>query len=176
MCVDPKARRSGVGTRFYEARKQLVRERSLKPLLTGGRIPGYAQVSTSMTPQEYVGAVVAGRRKDPTLSFQLANGLVVLDVVPEYLKDRDSHDFATLLEWLNPEYLTSLGLQSGSATEEWEGVSVEEFPERARPARVRIAAMQYPAASHWTLRGFRHPSGILRSQRSGISKPFRCVS
>jgi hypothetical protein len=129
-----------------------------------------------MTPQEYVAAVVAGRRKDPTLSFQLANGLVVLDVVPEYLKDRDSHDFATLLEWLNPEYLTSLGLQSGSATEEWEGVSVEEFPERARPARVRIAAMQYPAASHWTLRGFRHPSGILRSQRSGISKPFRCVS
>jgi predicted amidohydrolase/GNAT superfamily N-acetyltransferase len=143
MCVDPKARRSGVGTRFYQARKQLVRERSLKRLLTGGRIPGYAQVSASMTPQEYVATVVAGRRKDPTLSFQLANGLVVLDVVPEYLKDRDSHDFATLLEWLNPEYVTSLGLQSGSATEEGEGVSVEESPERARPARVRIAAMQY---------------------------------
>jgi len=62
---------------------------------------------------------------------------------PEYLKDRDSHDFATLLEWLNLQYVTSLGLQSGSAAEEWEGVSVEEFPERARPARVRIAAMQY---------------------------------
>ena len=62
---------------------------------------------------------------------------------PEYLKDRDSHDFTTLLEWLNLQYVTSLGLQSGSAAEEWEGVSVEEFPERARPARVRIAAMQY---------------------------------
>ncbi|HXY79293.1 MAG TPA: GNAT family N-acetyltransferase, partial [Candidatus Bathyarchaeia archaeon] len=143
MCVDPLARRLGIGTLFYEARKRMVRERSLKRLLTGGRIPGYAQVSQEMTPEEYVEDVVAGRRTDPTLSFQLANGLVVLDVVPEYLEDRESRHFATLLEWLNPAYVTSVSLQSGGEMEEAEEVSEHQLREHPRPARVRIAAMQY---------------------------------
>jgi hypothetical protein len=98
-CALIRQRRSGVGTLLYDARKQIVRERRLKRLLTGGRIPGYAAVSRNLSPQEYVAGVVAGRRKDPTLSFQPANGLVVLDVVSEYFNDRESRDFATLLEW-----------------------------------------------------------------------------
>ena len=143
MCVDPTARRSRIGTLLYDARKQMVRKRGLKRLLTGGRIPGYAQVSEELSPQEYVADVVAGRRKDPTLSFQLANGLVVLDVVPEYLHDRDSRDFATLLEWLNPEYVTSLSLDVTAGGEEGKPIHDKEARERPRPARVRIAAMQY---------------------------------
>lgn len=143
MCVDPAARRLGIGSLFYEARKRMVRERGLKRLLTGGRIPGYAKVSQELTPEEYVAEVVTGRRNDPTLSFQLANGLVVLDVVPEYLEDRESRDFATLLEWLNPEYVTSVSLQSGGSAEEPEEVTEEAFHEHLRPSRIRIAAMQY---------------------------------
>ena len=143
MCVDPMARRLGIGSLFYEARKRMVRERGLKRMLTGGRIPGYAQVSAEMTPQEYVADVVASRRKDPTLSFQLANGLVVLDVVPEYMEDRESRDFATLLEWLNPEYVTSVSLQSGAPAEELEETSEETLGEHPRTGRIRIAAMQY---------------------------------
>jgi predicted N-acetyltransferase YhbS len=108
MCVDPLARRQRIGSLFYEARKKMVRERGLKRLLTGGRIPWYAQVSHLMTPAEYVAEVVRGKRKDPTLSFQLANGLVVLDVVPKYLDDAESRGYATLLEWLKPEYMESV--------------------------------------------------------------------
>src|SRR5487761_2074626 len=96
MCVDRDTRRRGAGALFYEARKLLIKERGLKRLLTGGRIPAYSGVASQMTPQEYVAEVVKGRRKDPTLSFQLANGLVVLDVVPEYLEDPESRGFATL--------------------------------------------------------------------------------
>lgn len=143
MCVDPLARRSGIGTLFYDARKRIVRERRLKRLLTGGRIPGYAEVSQELSPEEYVEEVVAGRRKDPTLSFQLANGLVVLDVVPEYLEDRESRHFATLLEWLNPAYVTSVSLQTAAEGEELEEISDLELREHPRPARIRIAAMQY---------------------------------
>jgi GNAT superfamily N-acetyltransferase len=95
MCVDPVVRRQGVGSMFYEARKQMVKDRGLKRLLTGGRVPGYAQVAQEMTPQEYVTDVVRGKRKDPTLSFQLANGLIVLDVVPEYLDDPDSRGYVS---------------------------------------------------------------------------------
>ena len=142
MCVDPLARRHGVGSLFYQARMRMIRERGLKRLLTGGRIPGYAQVAQEMSPAEYVAEVVAGKRRDPTLSFQLANGLVVLDVVPDYLEDAESRSFATLLEWLNPEYVASVGLQVSRPREPSE-FRDGTIPERTRPPRVRIAAMQY---------------------------------
>lgn len=142
LCVDPNARRMHIGSLIYEARKKLIRELSLKRLLTGGRIPGYAQVAQQMTPQEYVADVVAGKRKDPTLSFQLANGLVVLDVVPEYLEDTPSRGFATLLEWLNPEYVTTLSMQQPEISEQAPlGAGGQQQP--PRPVRVRIASMQY---------------------------------
>lgn len=143
LCVDPGARRLHVGSLFYEARKKLIRERGLKRLLTGGRIPGYAQFSQEMTPQEYVADVVAGKRKDPTLSFQLANGLVVLDVVPEYLEDTDSRGFATLLEWLNPEYVTTISLQAPPEVSAEAAAGGGAAEHRHRPNRVRIASMQY---------------------------------
>jgi predicted amidohydrolase/ribosomal protein S18 acetylase RimI-like enzyme len=140
ICVDPQARRHHVGSLFYDARKAIVRQRGLKRLLTGGRIPGYAEVAAEMTPAEYVAEVVAGKRKDPTLSFQIANGFVVLDVVPEYLEDPESRGFATLLEWLNPEYAAHVGLQANLPQE----VSRKAFAGNgARPRRIRIAAMQY---------------------------------
>src|ERR1039458_10347825 len=62
--VAPEARHQGIGTLLYEARKELIRERGLKRLLTGGRIPGYASVAEQMTPKEYVAEVVAGKRRD----------------------------------------------------------------------------------------------------------------
>jgi predicted amidohydrolase/GNAT superfamily N-acetyltransferase len=143
MCVDPEARKQGIGSVLYRARKKLVQERGLKRLLTGGRIPGYAQVAQEMTPEEYVADVVRGRRKDATLSFQLANGLVVLDVVPAYLDDPQSRGFATLLEWLNPEYVTSVSLQAREEEAALEELGEEARGRRPRISRVRIAAIQY---------------------------------
>jgi predicted amidohydrolase/GNAT superfamily N-acetyltransferase len=143
MGVDPSAHRQGIGSMFYEARKKYVREHGLKRLLTGGRIPGYAEVSSEMTPREYVTAVISGKRKDPTLSFQLANGMVVLDVVPEYLEDTQSHGFATLLEWLNPEYVATTSLQSSERAETSEEPEVEPATVQPRASRVRVAAIQY---------------------------------
>jgi predicted amidohydrolase/GNAT superfamily N-acetyltransferase len=143
MCVDPDARKQGIGSLLYRARKKLVQDRGLKRLLTGGRIPGFAQVAQEMTPQEYVADVVRGRRKDTTLSFQLANGLVVLDVVPEYLDDPQSRGFATLLEWLNPEYVTSVSLEAREEEAALEELGEEARGRRPRISRVRIAAIQY---------------------------------
>jgi predicted amidohydrolase/predicted N-acetyltransferase YhbS len=143
MCVAPSARRRGVGSLFYEARKKMVKELGLKRLLTGGRIPGYGEVAQTMTPQEYVAEVVHGRRKDPTLSFQLANGLIVLDVVPEYLEDPDSRGYATLLEWLNPEYTVTVGLEESEQAAAMEVSGQDTSRERPVPSRVRIATYQY---------------------------------
>lgn len=143
MCVDPTARQRGIGSHLYDGRKRLLRDRGLKRLLTGGRIPGYAQVAQTMTPRDYVAEVVRGRRKDATLGFQLKNGLVVLDVVPEYLDNPESRGFATLLEWLNPEYVTNVSLQISEEPSVLEGLAEEARREGPRISRVRIAAMQY---------------------------------
>lgn len=143
MCVDPFARRQGIGSLFYKARKKMVQERGLKRLLTGGRIPWYAQVSQEMTAQEYVAEVVRGKRKDPTLSFQLANGLVVLDVVPAYMEDAESRGYATLLEWLNPEYVTTVSMQGGEEYAALDKRGAEALNKHSGPSRVRIAAIQY---------------------------------
>ncbi|HYL62924.1 MAG TPA: GNAT family N-acetyltransferase [Candidatus Methylomirabilis sp.] len=143
MCVDPAARRRRVGSLFYETRKKMIKERGLKRLLTGGRIPGYSEVAQTMTPQEYVGEVVRGRRKDPTLSFQLGNGLIVLDVVPEYLEDPDSRGYATLLEWLNPEYTVTVSFEESEEAAAMDAIKEESPRERAVPPRVRVAAFQY---------------------------------
>ena len=143
MGVDPTAHRHGIGSRFYEARKKFIREHGLKRLLTGGRIPGYAQVSGEMTPMEYVTEVIGGKRRDPTLSFQLSNGMVVLDVVPKYLEDSQSRGFATLLEWLNPEYVATTSLQTSEQQEAAGEPAEESVIVRPRTSRVRIAAMQY---------------------------------
>jgi predicted amidohydrolase/predicted N-acetyltransferase YhbS len=143
VCVDPAARHSHIGSLLYDARKQMVRDRGLKRLLTGGRIPGYSKVANQMTPHEYVADVVRGKRIDPTLSFQLANGLVVLDVVPGYLEDPDSGGFATLLEWLNPEYVATVGLESGEHEAEVEPHEAHIAGAHRRAGRIRIAAMQY---------------------------------
>jgi len=143
MGVDPNARRQGIGTFLYEARKDLIRERGLKRLLTGGRIPGYGAVASEITAKEYVAEVVAGKRKDPALTFQLGNGLVVLDVVPGYMQDTESAGFATLLEWLNPEYTSSVSLQASLQHAALEQASAEALRGTPRPRRVRIAAVQY---------------------------------
>ena len=143
MGVDPEARQQGIGTALYEARKELIREQGLKRLLTGGRIPGYAKVAGRMTAKEYVAEVVDGKRRDPALTFQLENGLVILDVVPGYMFDLESHGFATVLEWLNPEYTSSVSLQASLQHAALEQASAEALRGTPRPRRVRIAAVQY---------------------------------
>jgi predicted amidohydrolase/GNAT superfamily N-acetyltransferase len=143
MGVDPAARQLGIGTLFYEARKELIRERGLKRLLTGGRIAGYSSVCDEMTAKEYVAEVVDGKRKDPALSFQLENDLVVLDVVPGYMQDTESCGFATVLEWLNPEYTSSVSLQASLQHAALEQAAAESMRGTPRPRRVRIAAVQY---------------------------------
>ena len=55
-------------------------------------------------PEEYVGRVVRGELKDPTLSFQMREGFDVVAVVHRYLRnDPESEGYAAIIEWLNPE-------------------------------------------------------------------------
>ena len=122
--VDPDVRGAGAGAALYEARRDLCRRLNLRRILAGGRIHGYAENAGEMGVAEYVAGVEAGKIRDLVLSFQLREGFVVRSILENYITDPLSHDRATLIEWLNPDY-----------EEHVEGV--------AGGKKVRVASVQY---------------------------------
>ncbi|MGA0332951.1 MAG: GNAT family N-acetyltransferase [Kiritimatiellia bacterium] len=103
--VDPAYRGLRLGRRLYDARKTLCEELNLRAILAGGRIPHYAQYAEELSPRQYIEKVKQREIHDPTLRFQLANDFHVRKVLRNYLPgDRESKDYATLLEWINIYY------------------------------------------------------------------------
>lgn len=103
--VDPDYRDLRLGRRLYEARKELCQNLNLRAIIAGGRIPNYSAHRTEMSPQQYIEAVKRKEIYDPILTFQLSNDFEVRRVLKEYLpEDKESHGYATLLEWFNIYY------------------------------------------------------------------------
>lgn len=126
IMVDPQHRGMRLARRLYEARKQLARERNLRGVVIGGRIPGYCQHREQMTAHEYAERVEHKQLYDPVLTTQLANGFELRELIPDYLpSDEDSAGWATHMEWVNVDY--------------------RPFQKRAMHAvqMVRFAAVQY---------------------------------
>lgn len=98
--VGPEAWGTGVGPALYGALRALCIEHGLARIVAGGRMWSYYQ--TSLSPEEYVAAVRDGAIADRVLTSQLRAGFVVKGILPGYLKDARSRDFATLLEWRAP--------------------------------------------------------------------------
>lgn len=103
--VDPDFQGLGIGGLLYEARRQLCIQRNLRRILAGGRLHGYSLQSSRMSPEEYVRAVEMGVLTDPVLSFQLREGFVVRGILPHYITDPQSRNFASLIEWINPQHV-----------------------------------------------------------------------
>ncbi len=103
--VDPEYRAMRLGRRLYDARKELCRQLNLRGIVAGGRIPGYAKYAEQTSPEEYIDLVKRKEIHDPILSFQLANDFHVRRIITNYLPaDRDSHAYATLVQWNNIFY------------------------------------------------------------------------
>lgn len=94
-----------LGRRLYDARKELCRKLNCRSIVAGGRIPGYREYASEMTPEEYIELVKRQEIHDPILSFQLANDFHVRRVITDYLpEDRQSRAYATLVQWNNIFY------------------------------------------------------------------------
>ncbi|WP_040405289.1 bifunctional GNAT family N-acetyltransferase/carbon-nitrogen hydrolase family protein [Ectothiorhodospira sp. PHS-1] len=103
--VDPEYRGMRLGRRLYDARKELCEKLNLRAIVAGGRIPGYARYREEMSPQQYVELVKSHEVTDPVLTFQLSNDFHVRRIINDYLPDdKESHAYATLLEWINIYY------------------------------------------------------------------------
>ena len=118
--VDPDCQGKGIGGALYEARRRLCKQLNLRRILAGGRLSGYGEMASELTPEEYVQMVKNGEIRDNVLSFQLKQGFVVRGILRNYITDPKSRNFASLIEWLNPEYV-----------------------EKEASSKVRIACVQY---------------------------------
>ena len=104
ISVHPDFRRRGVGAMLYEARKNIVVGLNRKGILAGGLIPDYVDYKDSLSPFEYVYKVINDELFDSTLTFQLRHDFAVRSLLPNYIKDEASDNWATLIVWKNPEY------------------------------------------------------------------------
>lgn len=102
--VHPDTRGLGVGAALYEARRQLCRRLNKRRILAGGRLWNYFEQADKMSAAEYAQRVAAGEFRDLVLSFQLREGFALRGVMSNYLRDPKSHNHASLIEWLNPDY------------------------------------------------------------------------
>ena len=103
--VRPKFRGLRLGRRLYDYRKELCEKLNLKGIVFGGRIPNYHQYSDTVSPKEYIEKVRNKDIHDPVLNFQLSNDFHPARILQGYLEgDKDSNEYAVLLEWDNVYY------------------------------------------------------------------------
>jgi GNAT superfamily N-acetyltransferase len=107
ISVHPDFRGRGIGRRLYDARKNLVRQANRRGIVAGGLIPGYAAYKSELPPQQYVDRVVAGELRDSTLNFQLSMGFQVRGLIPDYIEDSASDNWATLIVWENSDFIAA---------------------------------------------------------------------
>jgi len=103
--VHPEYRSLRLGRRLYDARKELCEEMNLKSIVAGGRIPKYHEHADKLSPRQYIQKVKQKEIYDPALTFQLSNDFHVRKILKNYLPgDKESKEYATLLEWNNIYY------------------------------------------------------------------------
>jgi GNAT superfamily N-acetyltransferase len=101
ISTHPKYRHEGIGQMLYNARKQLARKLSLRRMIGGGRLFNYCEFASKMSALEYAQRVIKGELRDPVLSFELDNGFKFIKILPNYLDDVRSMNYASFIEWLN---------------------------------------------------------------------------
>ena len=104
ISTHPKYRHDGIGSMLYAARKELVVRLNLRRMIGGGRLFNYCEYADRMSALEYAQKVIRGELRDPVLSFELDNGFKFIKILPNYLDDVRSLNYASFIEWINPSY------------------------------------------------------------------------
>jgi ribosomal protein S18 acetylase RimI-like enzyme len=106
ISTHPKYRHEHIGKNLYDFRKEVVKKLNLRRMIGGGRLFNYCDHAANMTALEYSQRVIKGELRDPVLSFELENGFRFIKILPNYLDDVRSLNYASFIEWLNPNYLS----------------------------------------------------------------------
>jgi ribosomal protein S18 acetylase RimI-like enzyme len=105
ISTHPDSRGLGAATMLYDARKDLAVKLNLRRIIAGGRLFNYCEYAEKISAQEYAEKVVKGELRDLVLTFQLNNGFKFIKILPNYMRDASSLNYASLIEWINPKYV-----------------------------------------------------------------------
>ena len=105
VVVDLTRRGAGAARALYQAQRRLCRKLNLRRIIGAARLPGYAAVQETMSPELYAQRVLWGDVADPGLRFRMAQGFQYCGIIRDYLpEDVESCGNAALIVWLNPLY------------------------------------------------------------------------
>ncbi|MGE0243968.1 MAG: GNAT family N-acetyltransferase [Nitrososphaeraceae archaeon] len=107
ISTHPKYRHEGLGSMLYDARKELAIKLNLRRMISGGRLFNYCEYADKMSPLQYADKVLNGELHDPVLSFELHNKFIFIKILPNYMDDVRSLNYASFIEWLNPNFFNS---------------------------------------------------------------------
>lgn len=93
----PDYRGRGIAKRLYDARQELVRKQKLKGQYTYGMLTGYGALKDQISAEDYYKEILEGKRTDPTVSRQMANGFRPHHLVPNYVEDPVCDGYCVLL-------------------------------------------------------------------------------
>lgn len=141
IAVHPEHQGKGISGRLYKARKRILKRFNLRRMVAGGRIPGYKKVVSKYSPEQYVQEVIDGNLTDPALNAHLKAGYTVRGVHMGYLDDEQSLDYATFLEYENPDFNSQRR-------------RIAAAPLKAPVRKVRVCAVQYQMRSITTFEEF----------------------
>ncbi|MGB7662519.1 MAG: GNAT family N-acetyltransferase [Nitrososphaeraceae archaeon] len=103
ISTHPKHRHEGIGSMIIYRWRELIEK-----LIGGGRLFNYTEYADRMSPYEYTEKVIKGELKDLVLTFELGIGFRFVKILPNYLNDVRSLNYASFMEWINPSYNQSL--------------------------------------------------------------------
>ena len=106
ISTHPQFQRQGIASMLYDARKDLAKKLNLRRTIAGGRLYYYYKYADKISPLDYVNKAIAGEIIDPVLLFQLKNGFRFIKILPNYLYDKKSLNYAAFIELLNCYYKT----------------------------------------------------------------------
>lgn len=104
IMVHPSHQHHGIGHALTDQARFLVQELRLWRMVGGSRLPGFSKHAATMTVEQYVEAVLAGKMFDPVLSIHLKDGWTAVRPIHGYLQhDADSAGWAVVIQWVNPD-------------------------------------------------------------------------
>ena len=98
--------RKGIGKMLNAALTKTLERHNLRAFIGISRLSGYGQYQSQFGPEEYVRKVVSGELNDPSLSYNVSNGMMPTQVVPQYYPaDHASAGYGTIVIQPNPHYI-----------------------------------------------------------------------
>lgn len=98
MGILPQYRGMGLARMLYRARHEMAKTLGLKGQLTVGMMSGYGTVSHQISGETYYQELIAGKRKDPTLTKQMKIGFEPIALMREHLNDPVCGNFGVLIK------------------------------------------------------------------------------